>query len=128
MSVSYIEFIDAIHKNDFDRVEDFILKGTRFNDAEPLNVAIRNGNLEIVNLLIDNNFPLLYDAIEWAISYGHIEVVKLLHEKRGFMPPSDWALSRLVENKQFEMIRYLLAQYKEIDKAFEFLEKLEYEV
>ena len=82
----YVELIEAIKNNDFERVKLLVSKG-----ADDLNMALRyaseNGHLEIVKLLLDKGADINsqnkfgYTALSSALKNGHSEVAEFLKSK-----------------------------------------------
>jgi ankyrin repeat protein len=86
------------------------------SDDTPLDLAARNGDLEMVDLLINRGANLLYSekALHYASEKGHLPMVKYL-VKRGYPVNriiggiyTETPLDRAVSKDHYDVVRYLV--------------------
>ena len=84
-----------------------------FNN-HPLKHAIKGNHLNIVKWLLKNNYELTdcctKNAMEYAALYGHIEIVKYLHENThlsGVEGCTTFAMNMAASNGHIEIVKYL---------------------
>ena len=86
------------------------------NDGTPLDLAARNGDLEMVDLLINRGANLLYSekALHYASEKGHLPMVKYL-VKRGYPVNkiiggiyTETPLDRAIKKDHYDVVRYLV--------------------
>lgn len=86
------------------------------NDGTPLDLAARNGDLEMAELLINRGANLLYSekALHYASENGHLPMVKYL-VKRGYPVNriiggihTETPLDRAIKEDHYDVVRYLV--------------------
>lgn len=85
-SKSEKDLIFAVKSHNFENVKKLINAGvdvdtsTQINDSSPLTLACVRGLKDIASFLLDKDAKNLFVALESAIKYNHIDIVKLLLE------------------------------------------------
>jgi len=130
-------FFKDISSGNFEKVEKrikdnpLILGAYQGNDKKPLQIACKNGHLNIAELLLENNVRV--DAIDWlgktalyeAAEQGHLKVVKCLVNKWNANPniyaDGNYGLLPLFVAKggsQGEIFKFLKPLSVRVDREF----------
>ncbi|KPK63612.1 hypothetical protein AMJ83_06195 [candidate division WOR_3 bacterium SM23_42] len=118
------EIHDAVNDNDIKRVKELLKENPSSLNAQddqwmtPLNIAVFNGNTEIVNELLERGADLSIGDIDGsqpihcAAINGSIEIVQLLRKKGASINDKDdngaTPLSFATARRRLDMVRYLL--------------------
>ena len=78
----------------------------QFLHNEAVMIAIRNNNLEIMKLLLDNGYKPSEYIVEWTIRYGTIDMMQLLIDN-GVIVTDRMIRNAVNYNKTYSMIHFL---------------------
>ena len=97
----------AIKKRDLSAVQQLVELGVNFKNANAIDSAALNGNLDIVQWLhLNSNEGCSSSAMDFAATCGSFEVVKFLHENRS--EGCDSAIYCAATKGHFEIVKYLV--------------------
>jgi hypothetical protein len=103
----------AIKKNNIEDVKRLLSEGFQSKqlNENPLDLALENNNIDIINLFLDNNFKTTKRSLDLAIKTGNIGIINRIIEKMGDgqkANPTKFSLNLAIATGNIDIINRLL--------------------